>query len=137
MESIAETKVMRPGRLGVATSRMWPVSGLSTPEIASRATFLGMAVVILVTSIICAALAISWIDKPFAGFLVNQRMVLPNMGRYHWTGTQAGLQFPDKVLKANGQLTPSMKDLERVIRQGRVGDPVTYSIERKGQVIEL
>ena len=81
--------------------------------------------------------AVQWVDKPFAGFLINERMVLGNVGQYHWTGTRAGLRFPDEILKANGKVIASMRDLEEVVNNTRIGDAVTYTIEREGKVFNI
>ena len=54
------------------------------------------------------AIASRWIDRPFAGFLMNERMVPGNVGRYEWTGTQAGLRYPDKILAVNGRPVASI-----------------------------
>lgn len=64
-------------------------------------------------------------------------MVVGYIKEYHWTGTQSGLKYPDKILKANDRIISSRKDLEEVINKIGVGNPVTYSIEREGKIIEI
>lgn len=112
----------------------WSLSHLSARQIASRMLFCGVILSVLVIGAICTLNAIQWVDKPFAGFLLNERMVIGNVGRYHWTGTQAGLKYPDKILQVNAKTVASMKDLSRVIHSLPVGQPVAYTVERYEQV---
>jgi class 3 adenylate cyclase len=113
------------------------IKGISRKEIPSRIIFFGLLLTVLVITIICVISAVRWVNKPFAGFLLNERMVLSNVGQYQWTGTQAGLKYPDKILKANDQAISSMKDLDEVIQNSNLGDSIIYTVERAGQKIEL
>jgi adenylate cyclase len=113
------------------------LKGRSSREIISRIIFFGIILIVLIMSTICVMNAIQWVNKPFAGFLINERMVLGNVGQYHWTGTRAGLKFPDKILKADGKVISSMRDLEEVVNNTKTGDIVTYSVERGGKIIEI
>jgi serine phosphatase RsbU (regulator of sigma subunit) len=88
-------------------------------------------------SAVCVMDALTWIDKPFAGFLINQRMVVGNIAQQHWTGIEAGLKFPDKILSANDRILYSVKDLEELIKRTNTGDPLRYVIDRDGKIIEV
>src|SRR3990172_2545361 len=99
--------------------------------------FLGLISSVLIMSVICFVIAVKWVDKPFPGFLLNERMVIGNIGQYHWAGTQAGLKFPDKILAANNKVISSMGDLENVVQNTRIGDPIRYSVDRDGKIIEV
>jgi class 3 adenylate cyclase len=92
---------------------------------------------VLVISVIALRNALTWVDKPFSGFLVNERMVLGNLGQYHWSGTRAGLRYPDRIIAADGRPVSSMRDLQHVVRARPIGSPVTYAVDREGHVIEL
>ena len=102
-----------------------------------RSLFFGISLLFLITSVICTWNALKWVDKPFAGFLVNERMVVSYLGPTHWTGVQAGLKFPDKVLKANGRSLISTRDLEKVIASVPVGGTISYSVQKGEQLIEV
>jgi class 3 adenylate cyclase len=102
-----------------------------------RLLFFLLILLLLATSVICTVAAFTWIDKPFAGFLVNQRMVLGNYGGYGWTGTQAGIRYPDKIKKADDRPVSSMRDLEEVITATRIGDPIRYTVQRGRELIEV
>jgi len=116
---------------------MWTLSGLSFRQLASRLIFFGIILTTLIISTICLVNALRWVHKPFAGFLMNERMVPGNVGQYHWSGTQAGLRFLDKILGANDHPISSMKNLDAIIRNTNIGDFIKYSVLRDGQVIEV
>ncbi len=111
--------------------------GLSVRECYSRIAFLGITIIVLTVCAICLINAIKLIDKPFPGFLSNSRLVVPTTGQYNWTGTQAGLNNPDKILKADNRIISSIDDLKDVVNSTDVGTPITYSIERGEKIIEI
>ena len=76
-------------------------------------------------------------DKPFPGFLLNQRMVVGYIGLRHWTGTDAGLKYPEKILKANGRSISSRKDLEEALSAAKIGEPIRYSVDKGGKREEV
>jgi class 3 adenylate cyclase len=115
----------------------WRLSRLPRSQAIGRITFLLMMVAALIISAITTINAVKWVGLPFAGFLVNERMVFGNLGRYDWPGTQAGLKWPDKVVKADGEPISSMRDLSRVIEQVPVGAAIKYQIDRKGQLVDV
>lgn len=117
--------------------RMKIIRGLSLRERYSRIAFLGMVMIVLVITAICLINAIKWIDKPFPGFLVNYRLVMQDIGQESWTGKQAGLRYPDKILKADNRIISSVSVLEDVINNTGVGTPINYTIERNNQIVEL
>ncbi len=112
------------------------IRGLSSGERCSRIAFLSIALIILTIGSICLIKAVRWIDRPFPGFLYNQRMLVAGIGQYYWTGTEAGLKFPDKILKADNKMVSTVNDLEEVINNTDVGAPINYIVKRGSQVIE-
>ncbi len=115
----------------------WSFKGLTKKQIISRTIFFVIILFALVVGAVCIRNALQWIDKPFPGFLLNQRMVVGYIGQYYWTGTQAGLKYPDKILKANNIAISSTDDIDKIIINKNIGDPVTYSVERGGKIIEV
>jgi class 3 adenylate cyclase len=113
------------------------LSNLIGDNPAGRACFAGLVFILFFIGTICFVNALGWINKPFPGFLINQRMVINGMGQYYWSGTRAGLKHPDKVLAANGQPLHTSQDLERVVMSTPVGDPIRYTVERDGSVVEM
>jgi class 3 adenylate cyclase len=113
---------------------IWDLSALPTPQVAGRSVLALIMAGIVLVSAIAIVKAVTWTEEPFAGFLVNERLVLGNIGQYHWTGTAAGLKWPDKVVAADGRPITSMRDLQELARSAPIGTPITYTIERDGEM---
>ena len=103
----------------------------------SRVCFICLNAVLFVIATICFIHALQWINKPFPGFLINQRMVNNGMGQYHWTGTKAGSRTPDKFLSVANVKVSTPSDLQRIVEDFPVGHPILYEIERDGSLLEL
>lgn len=113
------------------------LKGLSSRQLAGRIIFYVILMTSLISGVLCVWNAVKWVDKPFAGFLTNRRMVVGFIGQYSWTGTQAGLKNPDKIVRANGRNIISPRDLGEIIESTKTGDPVTYSVSRDNRLIEV
>jgi class 3 adenylate cyclase len=116
---------------------IWDVSALPSRQIAGRVVLGAIMAAVVLISAIAIVQALTWVNEPFAGFLVNERLVLGNIGQYHWTGSTAGLRWPDKVVRANGYPVSSMRDLEAVAHRVPIGTPIAYTVEREGQHREV
>ena len=79
---------------------------------------------------ICIVQALTWVNRPFPGFLYNARVAVAPIGQYHWTGTQAGLRYPDKILSADGKPLASIKDLKKTVKDAGIGAPILYTVKR-------
>jgi len=110
---------------------------LSGGQSIGRVVFIALILAALTIGAVCIWNAVQWIDKPFPGFLVNQRMVVGYIGQYHWTGTQAGLKYPDKILRANGKEVSSAEALEEIVLNTKVGTPMQYEVKREAEVIRV
>jgi class 3 adenylate cyclase len=119
----------------MAIQKIWSMRRLSKRQIAGRLAFGAIIAAALLIGAISVWNALTLLNKPFPGFLLNQRMVVGYIGQYNWTGTQAGLRNPDKILKANDRSVSSTKELQEVIRSAGVGHPVKYAVERDGKII--
>ena len=95
-----------------------------------------MLAVVLLTALICAVASVQWIDRVFPGALINERMVIGNVGRYTWTGIGAGLKYPDKVLEVDGRPVGSMAELDEIVLRAQPGRAMRYVLERDGQQFE-
>lgn len=102
-----------------------------------RLLFWGMIFSFSCSTLITAWAAVEWVNRPFAGFMVTTRMFADFIGPPNWTGAQAGVQFPDKILRANGKILGTIQDLKKVTAEVPVGEPITYTIEREGKVLEV
>ncbi len=100
----------------------------------NRVYLFAVLVCFFTVTTICVVQALTWANKPFPGFLYNERVAVAPVGQYHWTGTQAGLKYPDKILKADGKPIGSIKDLEHTVKDAGTGEPIVYTVERGDQV---
>jgi class 3 adenylate cyclase len=116
---------------------IWVLSGLPRTTVVSRLVFFGLVALFTLVSATCLMIATRWVDRPFPGFLVNERMIPGNVGRYEWTGTQAGLRYPDRIVAANGRPVRSMKELDAIIAEAPPRTPITYLVERDGRLVRV
>ena len=111
--------------------------GLSRQAFLVRILFLAVNAFVVVVFVTCLVHAIRWVDKPFPGFLVNKRMALGSIGQIQWTGTQAGLRYPDRILEADGRKIRTIRDLQAVVSSVELGTPVVYKVERGGRIVDM
>ena len=116
------------------TPGFWSLSRLPLITKISRLLFATVILSGLVTSGISFINAYTWLDRPFTGFMLNARMIVQDTGLPYWTGVQARLNYPDRVLSANGIKLASRKDLDKVVKASRLGDPMVYEFERDGKI---
>lgn len=90
----------------------------------------------LTVTTICVVQALTWVNEPFPGFLYNARVAVAPIGQYHWTGTQAGLKYPDKILNANGKPMASIKDLKKTVNDAGIGTPIIYTVKRGERIFK-
>ncbi|MBI3248644.1 MAG: SpoIIE family protein phosphatase [Deltaproteobacteria bacterium] len=121
----------------MSTNRARQSTAASLPLLLSWSIVGAVVVAICVLGTLCFTNAVQWIDRPFPGFLVNERLVVGNFGRYEWTGAQAGLRYPDKVRKINDTAVASAQEVQAIVQRSSVGEPLRYEIERNGTVIEV
>ena len=117
--------------------KIWSIKALPPRKLVGRALFALAILCVLTIGGVCSWSAMELVDRPFPGFFMNQRMVIGAIGQVHWSGSQAGLNSRDKILRANREDIRSPRDLEEVIRQAKVGDTIRYTVDRKGRAIEV
>lgn len=120
-----------------AVPHIFRLGGLPRRLVVSRVLFWTLVGVTAVATAISVFQAVQWVHKPFPGFLINARMVVTWMGPNHWTGVQAGLKFPDKILGVNDLPVSTPGDLYDNISRASIGTPLTYLIERNHQQIQV
>jgi signal transduction histidine kinase len=79
----------------------------------------------------------SWINRPFAGFTVLKNSMVPALWLPEWEGFKQGIKFGDIVTAVNGHPVSSGDDLNRLVSLEKIDTPVTYTIIRGRQKIEL
>ncbi len=90
-----------------------------------------------VVSVICFISALSWLNKPFAGFLMYDPPYVDSLGIRDWPGKMAGLKYLDCILSIDGQDVLQGQDLVRTVREMVPGTPVRYRVESKKEIREV
>src|SRR5438093_17924 len=101
-----------------------PAMGLMSRT--TRVMFLSILTVGALLSLVCIIASSTWIDRPFAGVTINERMAVANIGRLSWTGLEGGFRYPDRIVEVDGRAVHSMNELNEIILGRPVGEPHTY-----------
>jgi hypothetical protein len=59
--------------------------------------------------------AISWRQKPFPGFFLEQTLVVNENRGENWTGQQAGIVAPQQVIRVNGIFITSIREFDAIM----------------------
>src|SRR5213596_928250 len=103
----------------------------------ARVMFVSILVAGALISLVCIFASGTWIDRPFAGVTINERMAVANIGRLNWTGLDRGFKYPDKIVAVDGRPVHSMKELNDIILGSPVGEAHTYLVERGDRRFQL
>ncbi len=103
----------------------------------SSLIFYGVTCLMGVVSVICFISALSWLNKPFAGFLMYDPPYVDSLGIRDWPGKMAGLKYLDCILSIDGQDVLQGQDLVRTVREMVPGTPVRYRVESKKEIREV
>ena len=96
-----------------------------------RKAAVAAALLLLVVAVttVCTFNAVQWVGRVFPGFLLNERLAVSTVGQYQWTGSEAGLIYPEKVLAVNGRPVATMDELMGMVEAAPAGTPFTYTIK--------
>jgi hypothetical protein len=87
--------------------------------------------IMLAVCVTCFVAALSWLNKPFPGFLVYKEAFVGSFKNSEWSGTKAGLKFLERIAAVDGKPVLEGKDLVNRVRQKAPGTPVHYSVKSK------
>jgi len=90
--------------------------------------FCGLVTIAAVVIIGSFVAAVSWINKPFAGFLLYDFPQVGSMSLSEWPGRQAGMKTFERVLFAAGQPIQDGRELVGTIKKKVPGSMVTYTV---------
>ncbi len=99
--------------------------------------FYGLIVLMVAVSFTSFVEAISWIDKPFAGFLIYHPPYVGSMSIADWPGRQSGLKFLDRVVSIDGEPVIRGRDVVSRIEKREPGTLVHYVIKSKGMTRDV
>jgi adenylate cyclase len=103
----------------------------------SSILFYGTNGLMALVFVICFISALSWINKPFAGFLIYQPPFVGSISVSDWPGREAGLSFLERVITADGKPVAKGQDVVSLARSKAPGTQVQYQVESKGHTREL
>ena len=111
--------------------------GLSVRD-ASALSLALVAVLIALWILIVALLkTIGLVEKPFPGVFANQRLVVTSVGFYDWTGSIAGLKYPDKIVAVDDTPVSSLEDLYKVVQAWEAGVEFYYTVKRGDETLDV
>jgi sigma-B regulation protein RsbU (phosphoserine phosphatase) len=103
----------------------------------STLCFYGLTLLILFVSVISFVGALSFLNKPFAGFLIYDTPYVGSMSIRDWPGREAGLKFLERVVSIDGQPVWKGQEVVTYARDRGPGARVHYIIKSKGQIREV
>jgi signal transduction histidine kinase len=62
-----------------------------------------VAILAAAITVVSTINSLHWINQPFPGFFLWENLLVPAVGDTDWTGYEAGLPFPARLLEMNGQ----------------------------------
>ena len=77
--------------------------------------------------------SLSWLNKPFAGFLVYKDAFVSASGQRDWPGPKAGIKFRERIVAVDGQPVGQGADLVNLVRKKPVGSEAIYQVESQGK----
>jgi hypothetical protein len=97
------------------------------------------ALLLLGVGVLCTAQAMSWIGRPFAGFLVLDNGVVASAGLSSWPATSGGEIYQLEVTEVDGYTLAELRDqngsLERYVAQHPIGTPIEYRLRSGSEEI--
>lgn len=100
----------------------------------SSILFYGITSLMVAVCLISFIHAISWINKPFPGFLIYQFPRVGSMSRGDWPGVKAGLKVLDKITAVNEQPVREGKNLVDIAKEKAPGTLIHYTVESEGRI---
>jgi serine phosphatase RsbU (regulator of sigma subunit) len=104
---------------------------------ATTLIFYGLNGLMAVICILSFITPVSWLNNPFAGFLVYEPPYVGSYSLQDWPGRQAGLKFMDRITSVEGTPIWSGHELTEIIQEKKPGTPVNYTVASKGQRREI
>jgi hypothetical protein len=106
-------------------------NGVRDRFLKSPLLFYAMIASVIVISLISFLSALSWIKKPFAGFLVYDCPYVGSMSLADWPGRQAGLKFLYRVVAMEGNPVWKGQHVVDFVNEQIPGTAVNYAFETK------
>ena len=85
--------------------------------------FYGLTAFMVVISVISFVSAVSWINRPFPGFLIYPFPYVGSFGSRDWPGYGAGVRYMDRIAEVDGQPVLEGQNVSDTVRQKNPGTP--------------
>jgi signal transduction histidine kinase len=99
--------------------------------------FYGLTASMALILIISFASALSWINKPFPGFLIYEFPCVGSLSHPDWPGNKTGLRYFDRIAQVEDQRVFNGRQVLARVRQRPPGTPIHYQVESKGKISEV
>lgn len=101
--------------------------------------FYGLVTLMIVITVISLFGALSWINKPFAGFLVYKKDALvASLGSRDWPGPKEGItSYLDRIAAIDGQPVQSGREIVDIVSLKKPGAKVHYLVSSQGKTREV
>lgn len=103
----------------------------------STLVFYSLTALMVLMTMVSLFAALTWVNKPFAGFLAYDYPYVASMGNTEWSGSREGLRFLDRIVAVDGQAIWNSRDLRTLLRDKQPGTPIEYMVESKGIVSKV
>jgi hypothetical protein len=100
------------------------------------ATWLAFSVAAVVF-LFAPLVALGWSQLPFPGFLIDPTMTVDGFARPGWAGAEAGLTFPQRLVRLAGEPVASAADVRQVLSMHGVGESISVFVELPDGSAEL
>jgi adenylate cyclase len=98
---------------------------------------IGIGFVVIIIAFLCFLSALSWIGKPFPGFLMYKFPYVGSMGSTDWSGIKDGLKVMDRIISINGVPIRQGENALEIIEKSNPDDPFLYKVESKGKTWDI
>jgi sigma-B regulation protein RsbU (phosphoserine phosphatase) len=99
--------------------------------------FYSMTALIIVLSGVSFVKALSWVNRPFAGFLTYPFPYVGSFSSRDWPGKEAGLGYLDRIVSVDGQAVQDGSDVVSILSNKQPGTMVRYLVDSKGTTREV
>ena len=99
--------------------------------------FYALIAVMASVSIVTFVSALSWLNRPFAGFLTYQDAFVSVSGTQDWSGPKAGIKFGERIVAVDDKPVCGGRDLVAMVKKKQFGTPARYLVESDGKTREV
>jgi sigma-B regulation protein RsbU (phosphoserine phosphatase) len=97
----------------------------------STLLFYALAGIMVAICVFSFGAALSWLNKPFPGFLLYKEPFVASFKNSEWSGIKAGLKFLERIAAVDGKPVLEGQDVVDAVRKKAPGTPVRYLVKSK------